>query len=233
MKVSELHYERITEEAITKTAEDIISRVKNAKSVKDILAAREKYVDFNKEFVTAVSLSYIRYSLNTADEFYVAEKNYYDEVTPKAQNYMVEYANAMLDSPFRAELEKELSPVLFKSFEVAKKSMSPLIIEDMVEENRLVTEYSKLMAGLTFDFRGEAIPLTILRKYMMDDDRETRREAYEVLGKGLESVSESLDTLYDKLVKVRDKMAKKMGYKNFIELGYYRMGRISYDKDMV
>ena len=28
-------------------------------------------------------------------------------------------------------------------------------------------------------------------------------------------------------------MAKKMGYENYIELGYYRLGRISYDKNMV
>ena len=28
-------------------------------------------------------------------------------------------------------------------------------------------------------------------------------------------------------------MAKKMGYKNFVELGYYRMGRLCYDEQMV
>ena len=77
------------------------------------------------------------------------------------------------------------------------------------------------------------MPLTLLRKYMMDDDREIRREAYEVLGKKLESESEALDTIFDKLVKIRDKMAKKMGYKNFIELGYYKLGRLSFDEKMV
>jgi M3 family oligoendopeptidase len=233
MKVSELKYERMSEETMCKIAEEIISEVKNAKSVSEVLKARDKYVDFVSEFFTAVSLSYMRYSLNTVDEFYLAEKDYYDEVTPKLQNYMVEYSNAMLASPFRAELEKELSPLLFRSFEVNKKAMSPEIIDEMIEENRLVTEYSKLMAGLTFEFRGETMPLTLLRKYMMDDDRETRREAFEVLGKKLETESESLDTIFDKLVKIRDKMAKKMGYQNFVELGYYRMGRLGYDATMV
>ncbi len=233
MKVSELKYERVSMETIKEVYEDIISRVKNATSVKEVLDAREKYVEFDKEFNTAASLSYMRYTINTVDEYYLGEQDYYDEITPVVQNYMVEYANAMLDSPFRAELEKELSPLVFKSFEVQRKSMSPEIIDEMVEENRLVTEYSKLMAGLTFDFRGEIMPLTVLRKYMMEDDRETRREAYEVLGKKLEAESEALDSIFDKLVKIRDKMAKKMGYKNFVELGYYRMGRLSYDEGMV
>ena len=30
-----------------------------------------------------------------------------------------------------------------------------------------------------------------------------------------------LDRIYDRLVKLRDSMAKKLGYENFIELGYY------------
>lgn len=233
MKVSELKYERLNEERITETMESIISKIKNAKSVEEILKERDQAVELEKEFFTALSLSYMRYTINTVDEFYLGEKDYYDEVLPKVQNYMTEYANAMLDSPFRAELEKELSPLLFRFFEVQRKAMSPEIIEEMVEENKLVTEYSKLMAGLTFEFRGESMPLTMLRKYMMDDDREIRREAFEVLGKKLEAESEALDSLFDKLVKVRDKMAKKMGYKNFVELGYYRMNRISYDEKMV
>lgn len=233
MKVSELKYERLTEEKITETAEAIISKVKNAKSVKEVLEAREQANEFQREFTTATSLSYMRYSINTVDEFYLAEKDYYDEITPKVQNYLTEYSNAMLDSPFRAELEKELSPLLFKLFEVQRKAMSPDIIDEMVEENKLVTEYSNLMAGLTFDFKGESMPLTILRRYMMDDDRETRREAYEALGRKLETESEAFDSIFDRLVKVRDRMAKKMGYKSFVELGYYRMNRISYDEKMV
>lgn len=233
MKVSNLEYKRLTLDEITAISEEMISEVKNAKTVQEVLYAREKYVKLVKDFTTALSLSDMRYTINTTDEFYLAEKDYYDEITPQFQNILQEYATAMLESPFRLELEKELSPLIFEVFEVQKKSMSPDIIEEMVEENRIVTEYSNLMAALTFQFRGETMPLTLLKKYMQDDDRETRKEAYEVLGKRLEEESEKLDLIYDKLVKVRNKMAKKMGYKNFIELGYYRLGRYSYDEKMV
>lgn len=233
MKVSELKYERIPFESIQSEFEQVLSAIKNAKSVDEILNAREKMLKIIEEYSTAASLAYMRYTINTVDEFYTNENDYYDEIGPRFENYLQQYAFAILNSPLRKELEKALSPVLLKSYEVMSKSMSPEIIDEMVEENQLVTEYSKLMAGMTFDFKGESIPLSILRKYMKDDDRQVRKEAYEVLGKGLEKHSEALDTLYDKLVKVRDKMAKKMGYENYIELGYYRLGRISYDKNMV
>jgi M3 family oligoendopeptidase len=233
MKVSELKYERMSLEITAGRADEITRSVRNAKSVNEVLEARERFVELVREFTTATSLSYMRYSINTVDEFYMAEKEYYDEITPKVQNCLLKFANAMLECPFRADLEKALSPNLFKYYEVQKKAMSPDIIEEMIEENRLVTEYSKLMAGLTFHFRGETMPLSILRKYMKECDRETRREAYTVLGRKLGENAEALDTLFDKLVKVRDKMAKKMGYSNFIELGYYKLGRMSFDQVMV
>lgn len=233
MKVCDLPYKRVTLEEVEAVMKDVIARIRSAKSADEILAAREDCNALRLEYQTAASLSYMRYSINTVDEFYVAEKEYYDEIGPSAQNYMIEYASALLDSPFRAELEKALSPVLFKSLEVERKSMSPEIIEDMVEENKLVSEYSQLMAGMEFEFRGEKMPRTLLAKYYKDDDRNTRREAYEALGKGLAEHAEALDSIYDKLVHVRDRMAKKMGYKNFVELGYYRMGRLCYDQNSV
>ena len=233
MKVSELPYSRVTLEQVQSVMEDVIPRVKNAGSVAEVLSARGDYLKMALEFYTANALSYMRYSINTVDEFYLGEKDYYDEIGPVVNNYAVEYASALLDSPFRAELEKELSPLLFKSMEVQRKSMSGAIIDDMVEENKLVSEYSKLMAGLEFSFRGETLPRALLMKYAKSDDRATRREAYEVLGRKLAEHSEQLDDIYDRMVHVRDRMAKKMGYKNFVELGYYRMGRLCYDQSSV
>ena len=233
MKVSELPYRRVSLEEVKQVMEDVIARIRNAKSVEEILAAREDYLKMNLEFYTNAGLANMRYTINTVDEFYVAENEYYDEITPAAQNYTVEYASALLDSPFRAELEKALSPVLFQSMEVSRKAMSPAIIEDMVEENKLVREYSNLMSGMEFTFRGETMPRAMLMKYAKDEDRDTRRECYEVLGRGLEAHKAELDDIYDRMVHVRDRMAKKMGYKNFVELGYHRMGRLCYDEEKV
>ena len=111
--------------------------------------------------------------------------------------------------------------------------MSPEIVEDMVEENKLVREYSDLMSGMEFTFRGETMPRAMLMKYAKSEDRETRKECFEVLGRGLEEHQAELDSIYDRMVHVRDRMAKKMGYRNFIELGYHRMGRLCYDEEML
>ena len=225
MKVSELPYHRVTIEEVTAVMEDVLARIKNAASADEILKAREDYLKIQLEYQSNTALAYMRYSINTVDEFYVAENEYYDEIGPAVQNYNVQYASA--------ELEEKLSPVLFKAMEVERKSMSPEIVEDMVEENKLVREYSDLMSGMEFTFRGETMPRAMLMKYAKSEDRETRKECYEVLGKGLAEHQEQLDSIYDRMVHVRDRMAKKMGYKNFVELGYHRMGRLCYDEEKV
>ena len=109
MKVSELPYRRVTIEEVTAVMEDVIARIKNAGSADEILAAREDEQKLMLEYQTNTALAYMRYSINTVDEFYVAENEYYDEIGPAVQNFSVQYASALLDSPFHDELEEKWS----------------------------------------------------------------------------------------------------------------------------
>lgn len=230
MKICDMPYEHIEMDEINLTMNEIITGIKESKSADEILTIRQKYVAFLRRYSTAMNLSYIRYSGNTADEYYVKENDYFDEIGPQVNNLFNEYNNALLTSPFRKELEEKLSPVYFRYMEVQAKAMSPLIVEDMVEENKIISEYSKLMAGMEFDFRGEKLSRAALSGYFKSDDRETRKEAYEVMGHVMSSYADKLDDIYDRLVKVRTRMSRKLGYENFVELGYYRMNRVCYDK---
>ena len=233
MKVSEIKYERYTIEQAQAAFAEFKAAVAAATSAEEIVAAKEKLLDAAMEYYTSASLSHCRFTLDTRDEFYQGEIAYYDEVSPLFSQLMAEYADIMLSSPYRAELEKLINPRIFKSFEIAKKSFSPVIVEDMQKENAITTEYSKFMSELVFDYEGEKMPLSVLRGKLEDTDREVRRRAAEAIGTRLAEVSDTLDDIYDRLVKLRDSMAKKMGYKNYVELGYYRMGRMDYDAEMV
>ncbi|MBQ2712658.1 MAG: M3 family oligoendopeptidase, partial [Clostridia bacterium] len=233
MKVTDLPYKRIEVEEIRSQALAIIQKIKNASAVEDILAARKEMLAIHDEVNTQYSIAYMRFSLNTRDEFYAAEQEYYDEILPVFQLLMRDYAEAVLTSPLRSEIEKHLSPILIRSMENEVKASDPSILEEMQQENAIVSEYSKFMSGLIFIFRGEEMPLTILRRYMADDDRETRKEAYEVLGKTLDANRATFDDIYDRLVKIHTKMARKLGYENFIPLGYARMNRIDYTQENV
>lgn len=232
-RVSELPYTRYTVEEAAKTFAVIEEKITNAKCAEDVLAARDLYRNLMVEYGTAASLSHNRFCLNTRDAFYEAEVAYYDENGPRFSEFGVKYADMMLASPFRAELEKIIGSRIFRSYEMDKKSFSSVIVEDAQKENALTTEYSKLMSEMVFEYEGEKMPLSVLRGKLDDADRDVRRRAAEAIGRGLSAHAEELDNIYDRLVKLRDGMAKKMGYKNFVELGYYRMGRMDYTAEMV
>ena len=233
IKVSEIPYKRYTVEEARAAFTVFEEAMAKATSADDVLAARRAFRTESEVLFTAMSLANCRFTLNTKDEFYSAEMAYYDEAGPHFNDLNTKYAALMLDSPFRAELETKLNPRLFKMWEVARKTFDPCIIEDCQEENATVTEYSKLMSEMVFTYEGENMPLSLLRGKLEDADREVRRKAAVAIGEGLERNSEALDSLYDRLVKIRTRIAGKLGYKSFTELGYYRMGRIDYDADMV
>ena len=63
--------------------------------------------------------------------------------------------------------------------ELAQKSMSEALIPLMQEENSLTMEYDKLIAGAKIDFDGRELNLSLLRPYLVNSDRNVRRQAWE------------------------------------------------------
>ena len=234
MKVKDFPYKRYTVEEAKAAFEQASEKLKNAKCAGCVLAAKKIFDDAMIEYVTASSLANNRFNLNMKDEFYSAEVEYYDTVSPELQQYSVAFAQMMLESPFRKDLEGDkINPRYYKGAEIAQKAFSPAVIEDLQKENATVTEYAKLMSSMTFDWEGKKLPLSALRGYLENSDREVRRKCAYAIGKGLQAHAAELDDLYGRLVKIRTGIARKMGYENFIELGYYRMGRLDYDAKMV
>ena len=187
MKVSEIKYERYTIEQAKAGFEEFKAALADAKCEKCVMRARDKFIkEVYIEYATAASLSNCRFTLNTKDEFYQGEMAYYDEVSPLFAQMMTEYADLMLESPYRAGLEKLLNPRIFDLYEVSKKSFGDAIVEDMQNENAICTEYSKFMSELLIDFDGEKLPLSVVRGKLSDTDRAVRRAAAEAIGRGLE-----------------------------------------------
>ena len=234
MKVNEIRYERVTLEETKEKIAAAVDAVRGAKSGKDLAEIREKMVKpAMVDFYTAASLCNARYTQDTRDAFYKAEMDYYDEVGPLMQDAYLQFTNALLDSPYRKEAEAFINPLVFANYELARKAHSPEIIADELEESRLVKAYSELMSQMQFDWEGKKVPMPIIRGKMQADDRAVRRAAAEALGRGMAEHAAELDDLYDQLVRVRDRQAKKLGLRSYTALGYYRMGRIDYDREMV
>ena len=233
MKFSKMPYKRPDTQTLINVVNDIISKVKEAKSTAEILQLHKEFTEIIKNFHTAYSICYVRHTVNTKDEFYDAENDFFDEVTPLCHKAGVDFYKEMVNSPFRSDLEKELGELWFINAELELKGFDEKIIEEMQKENALSSDYSKLIASANLDFEGEKVTLAKLRAYQLSADRTIRKNAYAKRTEFFMENAKELDDIYDQLVKLRDEMAKKLGYKNYVELGYINMGRNCYKPEDV
>lgn len=182
---------------------------------------------------TTVTLCQVRHSINTADSFYSAENDYWDQMLPEYQALESRFMSICLDTPCRKEIEKEIPATFFQLAQCARNSFDQKIVTLMIEENQLKTEYGRLKASAQIEFQGKTLNLAEINKYTESLDRNVRKEAYDAKMKFFSDHQEDFDRIFDRMVKARDLMAKKLGYRNYVELAYQRMNRLDYDADMV
>lgn len=199
---------------------------KQVEIIKDVF----KLID---EVDTMGQLVSIRYSLNTQDEFYQTEMDFIDEASPKLQNLVNEFQKAVVKSPFRDELIAVFGQHYFDQMDVSLASFDEKIIPFMQEENKLSSKYSKLLAGAQIEFEGGVYNLSQMAPFTQNLDRDMRHRAQLAISSFFESIEDEIDDIYDQLVKVRDQQAKALGYENYIELGYKRLGRTDYGQKEV
>ena len=183
--------------------------------------------------VTMGTLASIRNSINTEDEFYDKEREYWDEYEPLYNEVYTLFYKALVSNKFRSELEKDFGKQFFSIAEYNLKAFAPEIIEDLQLENKLVSEYNKLIASAKIMFEGEERNLSGLTPFVLSEDRDMRRSASEAMFGFFVKNEHIIDRIYDDMVKVRTKMAKKLGFDNFVQLGYVRMLRTDYNAEMV
>ena len=233
MKFSEMPYKRPDPEAVKQQLRDLTERLKNAKSYEEAHAIFFEKEEAEKHVDTLSTLAQVRHTIDTRDEFYDAENDFWDEIGPELEEYEHAWIDAMLISPFRKDFEAEYGDLLFVNAEIEQKAFSPEIIPEMQKENELTTEYGKLIASAQIPFEGGVYTLSQLTPFKTDADDARRLAAWKAEGNWYKENQERFDAIYDELVHLRDAMGRKLGYDGYTQLGYYRMGRNCYTTEDV
>ncbi len=230
MKFSEMPYVRPDAEAAKKTLAELTARLKGAASYAEAKAVFLEQEKEAKHLGTLGNLAHIRHSIDTRDAFYDGESKFWDSFEPEYEEYRQAWTAAMLESPFRGEFAAEYGDLMFVNAEIRRKAFSPEIIPELQQENKLTTEYEKLLASAQIPFEGGVYTLSQLTPMKTDADDERRLAAWKAEGQWYKDYQADFDRLYDELTHLRDKMGKKLGYEGYTTLGYYRMGRNCYTK---
>lgn len=215
-------------EDIQKRFGALIEQFEQAKTAQEAIKVVKKVQAYSDDLSTDITIISIRFSLNVNDKEISDANDYLDTIYPYISQLSNQLNKLMLASPFRKELEAEFGSYLFKMTETALKCFDESIMDLMAQEAKLSTEYSRLISSAKIKFNGETYNLSQMGKFIQDRDREVRKAAYKATTKFYEKNDEKLGQIYGDLVKVRDEMARRLGFKNFVELGYLKLGRLDY-----
>lgn len=213
--------------------EMLIKEFSSSQTFDEQNAAMKKINTLRNNFQTMHELTYIRYTIDTQDKFYKEENDFFDNNLPVYNDLVARFCKILVKSKFRKQLEKKWGKQIFTLAEVNMKTISPEVIEDLQLENKLITEYVSLIASAKIMFEGEERTIPQMTPFELSRDRNIRKSAVDAKFNFFRENEDKFDEIYDNLVKVRTKIAKKLGFDNFIEAAYARMGRSDYNPDMV
>ncbi|HBA64446.1 MAG TPA: M3 family oligoendopeptidase, partial [Lachnospiraceae bacterium] len=225
MKFSEMPYERVDLEQLLSDIRNITEGFQTAGSAEEQISWIHKMDEMMGKVQTMERLAYIRYTINTQDPFYAAEQEHNSQTSPLIEEAMQPYYRAIVESPYRAELEQKIGKMLFVRHEFALKGFSPEITKLVQEENLLTAEYQALMGSAQIPFDGKVLNIAQMGQYTVSPDREVRKQAFEAMGRYYDSKQKELDEIFDKLVKNRTEQAKRLGYDSYVDLAYIRRER--------
>lgn len=233
MKFQDFTYLRPQYEEVKEQYQNYVEQLGKAKEIESFMETFMKINDLRKHVETMSTLASVRYTIDTKDEFQSAERAYWDTYEPLYTALDASLYHCVLASPLLEEAKKRLPITFFQIAENMKKGFSEAIIEDMQLENKTASEYQKLIASAVIEFEGKTYNISQLKAVAQSSDRDLRKRAYDTCMQFFSEHEQEFDDIYDRLVKIRDRKAKKLGFKNYVELGYVLMNRLDYDQDMV
>ncbi len=229
MKFKDYPYSRPNTDEYLEKLEKIAEDFAKTEDFSAQLALYTEMESISKDYSTMGTTAHVRYTINTKDEFYKAECDYFDQTGPLMEEKMLKIGELILESSNLSKFEGELGEVTIKNLQLGVKSFGPKVVDLSIKENELSTKYQTLYASAMIEFDGKTLPMPMLTPYKIDPDRAVRKAAIEAEGKWFDENQAELDQLFDELVKNRTEQAKVLGYNNYVELAYDRRSRNCYD----
>lgn len=234
MKFSEIKYERVDLAQWSAQGAELTRRLRGAASFDEAeQIIREDHEMEAMGLQSMRTVAQIRHDIDTRDAYYEGEVAFYNRELPKYRHLGQEWTQALLQSPFRTQLEEKYGGVPLLNAEIRSRTFKPELVEDLQKENELVSQYGKLIASAQIEFDGKVLTLAQMSPYKLSTDNKLRRAAWMAEGKWFRAHGKELDRIYDELVQLRDGMGRKLGHNGYTQLGYDRMQRNCYtEKDV-
>jgi oligoendopeptidase F len=163
-----------------------------------------------------------------------AEKAYLhfvENVEPQLKPRQFALEKIYVAHPLREKLPASRFQVFNRDVENRVALFRPENVGLETEEAKLCQQYQKLSGALTVNFRGGEKTLVQMGRYLEEPDRSLRQESWELVAKRRLQEADRFEEIFDKLIELRQQIARNAGFGNYRDYAFRRLGRFDYTPD--
>ncbi len=216
--------------------EPLFDRLEAAVAAADSAEALHQWVVDWGELSAALdeesSKRYIAMTCHTDNED--AEKAYLhfvENIDPKCKPRQFQLSKLFLDHPNRADLPKDRYEVFDRDMAVHVELYREENVPLETEESRLSQQYQKVAGSLTVTFQGEEKTLVQMGRYLEENDRSVREEAWKLVAERRLQEADKFEEQFSGLLKLREQIAANAGFANYRDYAFREKCRFDYGPD--
>ncbi len=219
----------ITDENVMKNLyEDLLAM--NLNSTASVLEFQKRRDLIEKHIVNEMAESLFLMTTDVANVEKKKRKNHYEQIiSPLAREY-----DEKLNKKF---LESTVAQNLSGPFEILRRNQKNEMtlfckenIELQKEIDKLSSELTEMQGKLMVEWMGEFIPLPAIYPKMKSTNRDIRKKAFESLGEANVAIAEATDEIFDRLLVLRQQVAKNAGFESYTKYRFREMMRFDWDE---
>ena len=101
-------------------------------------------------------------------------------------------------------------------------------VELQKQDELLCQEYQKICGAMTVEFKGQTRTMPEMGKFILEPDRNLRRDAWLASAARRLKDADALDDILDRMLSLRHKIATNAGFSNYIEYKFREYHRFDY-----
>ena len=229
-KFSDLQYKETDYQSLAKIILDLTEKAKKADSPSSLEEVLKLYDTEMEEVGYNYTLSYIHSSLDSSDSFW--QEALQKESKGNAMLDTTPLLKAILENKYFSSLEEKYGPVLRdklnKSISTGSKAQN-----ERAEEGDLVSKYQREKAMVRINYKGKELSEGEVIPLFESPIREERIQSRKAVAKAFLEKKELFGSMLERLVSLRDTIAKENGFSNYLEYMDINYSRIGYgEKEM-
>ncbi|MBU3742854.1 MAG: M3 family oligoendopeptidase, partial [Candidatus Kapabacteria bacterium] len=226
----DLQYVRPDIDHLRAQMESMVTAFHAHPSVDETIALIRHWNTMRTHIGTMQSLAEVKFTQNVKDDDAKREKQFLDEQGPTITELFMLVQKEILASPHRDAIASVFGELFVIRLEEGDKVFRPEIKDLLVEEAELCTKYNDITASAKIEVDGKTYNLSTIAALSISPDRDTRKKASTAVYDFLADNKEAIESIYDRLVHLRDEKARKLGYADYIDFRYIEFGRNDYNR---